>query len=64
MDKDVFEFEICGGRVCGLCACHNEGEGMILYYGALPRAHGRAREYGRAVVRGDEHRAPRVSVCC
>jgi hypothetical protein len=42
----------------------HEGGGMILYYGAPPRARGGAREYGRAVVRGDEHRAPRVSVCC
>lgn len=40
MDKDIFEFEICGGRVYGLCACHHEGGGMIPYYGAPPRARG------------------------
>jgi len=51
-----------GGRVYGLCACH-EGEDMILNCGAPPRARGGAREYERAVVRGDEPRAPRVSVC-
>lgn len=36
---------------------------MILYYGAPPRVRGGAIEYGQAVVRGDEPRAPRVSVC-
>ncbi len=39
MDKDVFEFEICGGRVYGLCACR-EGEEIILYYGAPPHVRG------------------------
>ena len=53
--------EICG-VVYGLCACH-DGKEMTLYYDAPPRARGRAREYERAVVRGDGPRSPRFSLC-
>lgn len=52
---------VVGFKFMVLCACC-EGEDMILYYGAPPRARGGAREYERAVVQRGEPRAPRV-VC-
>jgi hypothetical protein len=64
-DKDVFDFEICGGGFVCVVSCHVMEEGgrkgrivVCTHCGALPRARGGARVYGRAVVRGGEHCAP------